>query len=101
MIYLLVNSDQRRELEKLYRGEKVQHSFLKLVSFIIQNFLIRLFTWIKLKLNFKIVKSKSFFGFCHLDENNHWIGVVSDCCYNNVDYCLFNIYDKTKTVFLL
>ena len=70
--------NQRIYMENQYKGEEVPNSFKETVSYIVLYFFTLIRTWIILIINFQIVESESFFGFCNFEAKNHWIAIVSD-----------------------
>ena len=74
---ILLDINQRQELELLYTKKKVNHSIIKTVSYIVYHVLTLIRNQLKLKINVQIVESKSVFGFCYLEANKHFIGFVS------------------------
>ena len=67
-------------MEKLYNGEEVPISFIKIVSYIVTYFSTLIRTQFKIIIYLQVVKSESFFSLCHLKANNHWIAIVSNFC---------------------
>ena len=79
-IVLMNDHNQRIDMEKLYNGEEVPISFIEIVSYVVTHYSTLIRTRFKIIIYFQVVKSESFFGFCHLKANNHWIAIVSYFC---------------------